>query len=155
MISFRPATKEDIPALWALDPLAQSGDERRQYIQHKVAAGTCHVALSGGQIAGYGVLEYTFFEYGFVAMLMVHPGMRRGGVGQGLMRHFEALCTTPKLFTSTNLSNLPMQGLLARLGYELAGVIHRLDEGDPELVYVKVLAPLAERRAPGQSLAWG
>ena len=53
------------------------------------------------------------------------------------MRHMESLCRTPKLFTSTNLSNLRMQSLLAKLDYELSGVIHNLDEGDPEIVYFK------------------
>lgn len=42
-----------------------------------------------------------------------------------------------KLFTSTNLSNLPMQSLLSKSGYELSGVIHNLDVGDPEIVYYK------------------
>jgi len=56
-----------------------------------------------------------------------------------MMRYLESICRTPKLFTSTNLSNLPMQSLLAKLGYKLCGVIHHLDEGDPELVYVKFL----------------
>jgi hypothetical protein len=42
-------------------------------------------------------------------------------------------------FTSTNLSNIPMQSLLAKMGYLLSGVIHHLDEDDPELVYVKYL----------------
>lgn len=55
------------------------------------------------------------------------------------MQHLETVFQTEKLFTSTNLSNLPMQSLLVRLGYLLSGVIHHLDEGDPELVYVKYL----------------
>ncbi len=55
------------------------------------------------------------------------------------MRFLEQHCTTAKLFTSTNLSNLPMQSLLIQRGYRLAGIIHDLDEGDPELVYVKML----------------
>ena len=38
---------------------------------------------------------------------------------------------------ATNLSNLPMQALLAKLNYQLSGVIHNLDEGDPELVFFK------------------
>ncbi len=49
----------------------------------------------------------------------------------------ESISRGEKLFTSTNLSNLPMQALLAKLGYTLSGVIHNLDEGDPELVYFK------------------
>jgi hypothetical protein len=32
-----------------------------------------------------------------------------------------------------------MQSLLAKLGYKLSGVINDLDEGDPELVFVKFL----------------
>jgi hypothetical protein len=55
------------------------------------------------------------------------------------MRYFESACETAKLFTTTNLSNLPMQSLLAKLGYKLSGVIDDLDLGDPELVYVKYL----------------
>jgi hypothetical protein len=56
-----------------------------------------------------------------------------------LLRHLESFCETSKLFISTNLSNLPMQSLLAKLVYVLSGVIHNLDEGDPELVYFKRL----------------
>lgn len=72
-------------------------------------------------------------------MLYVHANHRRRGAGTALVQHLESLCQTPKLFTSTNLSNLAMQSLLAKLGYELSGVIHNLDEGDPELVYFKRL----------------
>lgn len=55
------------------------------------------------------------------------------------MRYSESICQTTKLFTSTNLSNLPMQALLTKLGYRLSGVIHNLDDGDPELVYFKLV----------------
>jgi hypothetical protein len=61
------------------------------------------------------------------------------GAGEALVKHLESLCQTAKLFTSTNLSNLPMQSLLAKMGYILSGVIHNLDEGDPEIVYFKKL----------------
>jgi len=45
-------------------------------------------------------------------MLYVDPEHRHCGVGTALMRHIELACQTAKLFTSTNLSNLPMQSLL-------------------------------------------
>jgi hypothetical protein len=32
-----------------------------------------------------------------------------------------------------------MQALLAKRGYWISGVIHNLDEGDPEIVYCKPL----------------
>lgn len=83
------------------------------------------------------MLNYTFYSNGFIDMLYVHSDHRRSGAGGALLRHMESLCQTPKLFTSTNLSNLPMQSLLSRSGYELSGVIQNLDVGDPEIVYYK------------------
>ena len=104
-----------------------------------MAAGSCHVAAAVGEVIGYGVLNYTFYGQGFFEMLYVHPDHRRRGAGAALLLHMESLCRSPKLFTSTNLSNLPMQSLLNKAGYALSGVIHNLDEGDPELVYFKRL----------------
>ncbi len=137
MISIRPAGESDVEALCALDLIARREDRRREFIRRAVASGTCFVAVAGGEVVGYGVLNYTFYSNGFVDMLYVRSDRRRGGAGAALLRHMESLCRTPKLFTSTNLSNLPMQSLLSQAGYELSGVIHNLDEGDPELVYYK------------------
>jgi GNAT superfamily N-acetyltransferase len=139
-IDIRPASSEDLPAILALDPRSvalQPESGRREFIHRAVAEKTCRVAVINSVVTEYGVLEYTFYECGFIAMLYVHQDYRRRGVGQALLEHFEMMCQTPKLFTSTNLSNLPMQALLAKRGYTLSGVIHNLDEGDPELVYFK------------------
>jgi len=134
----RSAVGSDIDEICSFDHIAERSDERRDFIQRAVADGNCHIAIDEG-IAGYAVLEYSFYQTGFVSMLYIHPNRRGQGIGTALMQHLEAVCRTEKLFTSTNLSNLRMQSLLARLGYKLSGVIHDLDEGDPELVYVKYL----------------
>lgn len=139
MISIRPAIEDDIKALCSLDLIARKEDERREFIRREVASGTCFVAVADGEVIGYGVLNYTFYYNGCIDMLYVHSEHRRRGAGAALLRHMESLCQTPKLFTSTNLSNLRMQSLLAKLEYELSGVIHNLDEGDPEIVYFKWL----------------
>ena len=125
--------------LCSFDVVARREEGRREFIRHSVAAGGCHVADSGGEVIGYVVLSHTFYGQGFVEMLYVHPGRRRRGAGAALLRYIESLCRTPKLFTSTNLSNLPMQSLLNAAGYAVTGVIHNLDEGDPEIVYFKRL----------------
>jgi len=137
MLSIRQAVGNDVDALCALDHVARREGARRDFIRREVAAGNCHVAVAGGTVVGYGVLSYTFYDNGFVEMLYVRAEHRRRGAGEALLRRMESLCRTPKLFTSTNLSNLSMQSLLAKLGYELSGVIHNLDEGDPEIVYFK------------------
>ena len=139
MITIRPAADADVETLCAFDEVALREEGRREFIARSVTAGTCHVAEAGGGVIGYGVLSHAFYGHNFVEMLYVHPGRRRRGAGAALLLHLESLCRTPKLFTSTNLSNLPMQSLLNKAGYALSGVIHNLDEGDPELVYFKRL----------------
>lgn len=139
MPSIRSATSKDVDAICAFDHVAQQDSHRRAFIRRSIEAGFCSVIVAEEQVVGYAVLDYSFYEQGFVSMLYIHPQYRRQGAGVMLMTHLEALCQTAKLFTSTNLSNLPMQSLLARLGYILSGVIHHLDENDPELVYVKYI----------------
>jgi len=137
MISIRKAERSDIQDLHACDPIAQKDEKRKKFIQRSVGAGECFVAISREKVAGYGVLDYTFYENGFISMLMVHPEHRRQGIGSALIKHMENECVTEKLFTSANESNIPMQSLLARLGFKPSGRIDNLDPGDPELVYFK------------------
>ena len=139
MILIRPANESDVEALCSLDLIARSEADRREFIRRSVTSGTCFVPFAEEEVIGYGVLNYTFYCNGCIEMLYVHSGHRRRGAGAALLQHIESLCQTSKLFTSTNLSNLPMQALLAKLGYVLSGVIHNLDEGDSEIVYFKRL----------------
>ena len=139
MISIRPANESDVEALCSLDLIARCDHDRREFIRRAVVSCTCFVAVAEEEVIGYGVLNYNFYRNGYIDMLYVHSAHRRCGAAEALVRHLESLCQTPKLFTSTNLSNLPMQALLAKLEYVLSGVIHNLDEGDPEIVYFKRL----------------
>jgi GNAT superfamily N-acetyltransferase len=139
MISIRPAVENDIDALCSFDLIAQRENERRDFIRREVISGNCFVAVADEKVIGYGVLNYTFYYVGCIDMLYIHSDYRRNGAGAALLLHLESLCQTPKLFTSTNLSNLPMQSLLVKLDYVLSGVIHNLDEDDPEIVYFKRL----------------
>jgi ribosomal protein S18 acetylase RimI-like enzyme len=97
------------------------------------------VALRESKIVGYVEMAPTFFQRGFVSLLGVRLEHRRQGVATALMKAMEARCQGEKLFTSTNISNQPMQALLGKLEYRLCGVIEELDEGDPELIFVKRL----------------
>ena len=139
MISIRPAIEADIEALCSLDLIARQENERREFMRREVISGNCFVAVMDQTVVGYGVLNYNFYHNGCIDMIYIHSEYRRRGAGAALLKHMESVCKTPKLFTSTNLSNLPMQSLLVKLDYVLSGVIHNVDEGDPEIVYFKRL----------------
>ena len=137
MISIRPAHSEDLDVLRSLDVLAHDDRERRELISSAVADRNCYVALSESEVIGYGVLNYAFYRHGWIELVYVGEHNRRRGVGKALLKYMEAQCRTSKLFTSTNLSNLPMQRLLMKLGYTVSGIVDNLDDADPEIVYFK------------------
>ncbi len=147
MYTIRPAGSLDIQTLFSLDHVAQCDRRRREFITRSVALDCCVVIVApDDQLAGYGVIDYSFYDQGFVSMVYVSPAHRGHGAATQVLCHLECLCRTSKLFTSTNLSNQPMQALLAKQGYHLSGVIQDLDEGDPEMVYVKRLRPNGDRQ---------
>jgi ribosomal protein S18 acetylase RimI-like enzyme len=133
----RDAAPADAPEVVARDTVAASGDdERRASIERWIADGSMRVAVAANEIVGYCVTERAFFGQWFVAVLMVAESARGHGIGAELLLDAQRRRETAKLFTSTNLSNQPMQRLLARLGWRSVGIVYGLDEGDPELFYL-------------------
>ena len=96
---------------------------------------------AGGALVGFAVVTRRFFGFPFVDLLVTAEAARRRGIGSALMGRCEAAHDADRIFTSTNESNAPMRALLSRDGWRPAGVIHYLDPGDPELVFVKLRAP--------------
>ncbi len=141
-LMIRAANQADIPTLIDLDNIARADREgRRDFIRTAIEKRECHVAISFDEVVGYVVLNYHFYGQGFIDMLYLKDGFRGQGIGGRLVDYVEARCRTLKLFTSTNVSNQPMQKLMAKKGYEPSGEIHNLDEGDPEIVYCKYVNP--------------
>ena len=132
----REATPADRDAIVGFHHVARLEPARVQLIDRVLRSATCLVADHHGSVVAYTALEYTFYEQGLVSILYVAEPRRRQGIGRALMQAVAARCSTPKLFTSTNQSNQPMQQLLDSLGYVPSGIIHNLDPGDPELVYM-------------------
>jgi ribosomal protein S18 acetylase RimI-like enzyme len=132
-VEIRAATQVDVPGVLAVDNIHA---ERSGEVTAAVEQGRCLVAIRAGETVGFCVAG-TFFGYDFLELLVVASEQRRAGIATALVRAWEGIARTEKLFTSTNRSNEPMQALCRSLGYEPSGRIEHLDEDDPELVFYR------------------
>src|SRR5689334_22698917 len=121
MFVVRLAKSTDIAQILAIDPSAEGS--RQVFVRSAVENHECFVAEGDGTILGYGVMNYGFFNRGFVPLIYVDTPRRRSRIGSALFDCFEGQCRTTRIFTSTNLSNLPMQAFLGSRGYVLSGVV--------------------------------
>ena len=136
----RKAIQADAASLKELDTVVAHDPTKAERIDEWLEHDEVLVAELENKIVGYGVYNHAFFRQGQVDMLMIHSDYRRQKIGEQLLIALEQLCTTPKFWVTTNLSNQRMQRLLSRLGFKLCGYIDELDLGDPELVFVKLIA---------------
>ena len=132
-ITISQATPGDLAAVLAID----DRPDRAIEVSQAVVSGRCSVARVGDEIAGFSV-RGTFFGHDFLELVVVAAEHRRQGVGAALVEAFVTRSPGAKVFTSTNASNAPMRALCRRLGFVEAGTIDHLDEGDPEVVYVRL-----------------
>jgi len=131
-VVYRLADMADIEKIVEIDGL-----HRHNHIENAVRRNECFVAEEAGQIIGFAILNYAFFEYGFIELLIIAEKYRRRGIGGSMLEYLFRECKTEKLFTSTNESNVPMQELLSKTGFTRCGQIDALDDGDPELFFVR------------------
>ena len=133
----RQAVPDDISTLSDLDQIARGSPDRRAFIQDAVKNNRAWVVEICDRIIGYGVISHRFFGRSFIDLIYISEPLRSSGYGSKLLAFLEGQSQSNDLFTSTNESNSHMQHVLEKLGYERSGVIHNLDPGDPEIVYIK------------------
>ena len=133
----RLARIEDLDAICRFDHVMPLEPHRKPLIEDAIKEQRAWVIIKDAEVVGYGVMTHHFFGRSFLELLYIREAERHQGLGTQLLRHIKTQSRTAKLFTSTNESNTRMQHVLEREGYRRAGIIHEIDENDPELVYVK------------------
>jgi ribosomal protein S18 acetylase RimI-like enzyme len=139
-MKIKKATRQESAAILDIMTIGSTADHT-DLIKYSVKAGICWVASITDKPVGFIILgKASFFDQYMIELLIVHPGYRRQGVASALIRKMEQICPTNKLFTSTNESNIAAQQTYEANGFSRSGYIENLDEGDPEIIYLKRLA---------------
>ncbi|GAB0168122.1 GNAT family N-acetyltransferase [Lysinibacillus sp. CTST325] len=111
---------------------------RRAYLHTAINEKRCIIQQSGKGIAGFLIFTNDFFDNSFISLVIVKPSERRKGIATALLDFYVEKSTTPKIFSSTNQSNASMHKVFETAGFIKSGFIENLDEGDPEIIYVKL-----------------
>ncbi|MBN1161511.1 MAG: GNAT family N-acetyltransferase [Dehalococcoidales bacterium] len=139
-MKIKKATSQDLPAILEVMRFGSNVDHT-DFIKQSVRAGKCLVTSVADKVTGFGIIgnSLLFYNHEFIELLIVHPEYRRRGIATALIKRMESICKTPKLFTSTNQTNIPAQKTYEASGFIRSGYIENLDEGDPEIIYFKRL----------------
>ncbi|SCY05566.1 MULTISPECIES: GNAT family N-acetyltransferase [unclassified Lysinibacillus] len=143
MSHIKEARMEHLQALCTIDQKVIGDASRTEEIQQAIEEKRCLLYQSTDNIAGFLLFTNDFFGYSFISLVIVKPSDRRKGVASALMKAYMQMAKTSKVFSSTNQSNKRMQQLFHNLGFVKSGVIDNLDEGDPEIIYMKQASPQA------------
>ncbi|MEH6940029.1 GNAT family N-acetyltransferase [Bacillus sp. JJ664] len=136
-MEIRPATLLDLKEIMYIEEEVIKSNCREAEIRKSIIQNRCIVSCVDEMISGFLIYHQHFFGQFFVELVIVSPRKRRNGVAKSLLRYIEENCQTSKIFSSTNQSNQPMQEVFKTLDYVESGVIHNLDEDDPEIIYVR------------------
>ncbi|MEE3806694.1 MULTISPECIES: GNAT family N-acetyltransferase [Lysinibacillus] len=143
MSHIKEARMEHLQVLCTIDQEVIGDASRTEEIQQAIEEKRCLLYQSTDNIAGFLLFTNDFFGYSFISLVIVKPSERRKGVASALMKAYMQMAKTSKVFSSTNQSNKRMQQLFHNLGFVKSGVIDNLDEGDPEIIYMKQASPQA------------
>ena len=119
----RPAAREDLPALAALELLCFSDPWSEEGLGAHLSAesGETAVAVLGGRAVGYLAMTLIPPE-AEVCRVAVDPACRRMGIGRRLLTNFfDRHPETESVFLEVRESNLAARGLYGALGFAAVG----------------------------------
>lgn len=137
MVHIEMANVNDLERIIDIDSETVGHRNREEYLRKSIINERCIIAKVESNIQGFLVFSDDFFEQSFINLIMISKDKRKNGVGTSLLKYFERIASTEKIFSSTNKSNSIMHKVFIKNGYLESGFIDNLDEGDPEIVFFK------------------
>jgi GNAT superfamily N-acetyltransferase len=99
------------------------------------------VAEAAEEVVGFLAYRTDWFQCTMVSLVVVRQDFRRKGIARELFRSVEALSPAPRLFSSTEETNVPSIRMHTALGFVPSGHIDNLPQGTRELLFYKRIPP--------------
>ena len=135
----RPALADDVAACVNLAEAVVGPRRAAPLVQAAMDRGQLLVAPDGDAVVGTLAFRTDWFACTFVTLVSVLPDERRKGVARRLFEAVEAVSPGPRLFSSTEETNVPAIRMHRALGFVESGYIDNLPQGYRELLFFKRL----------------
>jgi len=112
-------------------------------VREHAARDTLLIADDGGTVAGILAYRIDWFQCTFVSLVVVAEPARRRGVARALFEAVEQRAPSPRLFSSTEETNVVSIQMHRALGFVPSGHIDNLPQGYRELLFYKRLTRTA------------
>jgi len=99
------------------------------------------VAEAEGEVVGFLAYRVDWFQCTFVTLVVVREDFRHKGIAREFFKSVEAVSPTPRLFSSTEETNIPSIRMHAALGFAPTGHIDNLPQGVRELLFSQRIPP--------------
>lgn len=132
------STEREFEKILSIDEKIIGTTSRAEKIHQAILENRCIHIILEKQIAGFLLYDNSFFEHPFVSLVMVDPVYQGKGLAGKLLRNVLVMIDADKVFSSTNESNKKMQSVFQKEKFVKSGIIHHLDDGDPEIIYVHI-----------------
>ncbi len=141
----RRMMETDLDSVLTIESLCFSSPWSRRSFEAEILKpfGLPLVFTAGGEIAGY-IVAWRIEEELHVANLAVHPGRRRTGIAETLLRHvLETESDASWIGLEVRASNEPARALYRKFGFLEAGIRkgYYAGEGEDAIVMVKSVHP--------------
>ncbi len=140
-VEIRPAGPDDVPVCVDLAETVIGGRRAGPFVQAALDRGQLLVGSAGGELVGMLAYRTDWFACTFVALVSVRPDHRRRGVARALYAAVEARSPGPRLFSSTEETNVAAIQLHRALGFVISGSVDNLPQGYRELLFYKRVRP--------------
>ncbi|HSE95532.1 MAG TPA: GNAT family N-acetyltransferase [Methylomirabilota bacterium] len=143
MIEIRRPRTEDARPCAELAALVLGPNRAGPFIKAHLEHHHLMVAETAGSVVGLLAYRLDWFQCTLVSLVVVHEDWRRRGIAREFFRSVEAVSPTPRLFSSTEETNVGSIRMHSALGFAPSGYIDNLPQGTRELLFYKRIPPRA------------
>ncbi len=143
MIEIRLPRAEDHAACADLAALVIGEERAGAFIRSHLDRHHLFVAEADGAVVGFLAYRTDWFQCTFVSLVAVREDFRGKGIAREFFRSVEVMSPSPRLFSSTEETNVASIRMHTALGFTPSGHIDNLPQGTRELLFYKRIPPRA------------